>query len=85
MKISGTIPVHQLCLAKNSPLQCIQDERDNHHPENEEIAARLDEGVRKGHRMEFKARRKQLAAVWFSVEEIYNQTPGFETAGKRIG
>jgi hypothetical protein len=37
------------------------------------------------HPMQFKARRKQLAAVWFSVEEIYDQTPGLDTAGKRIG
>ena len=53
--------------------------------ENDEVSARLDEAMRTGHPMVFKARREQLAAVWFTVEEIYDQTPGIETAGKRIG
>jgi len=34
--------------------------------------------------MEFKARRKKLAALYFSVEEVYDQTPDLESAGKRI-
>ena len=53
--------------------------------ENDEVSARLDETMRTGHPMEFKAKRKQLAAVSFAVEEIYDQTPLIETAGKRIG
>lgn len=52
--------------------------------ENDEIAAQLDERVRAGHGMEFKARRKKLAAVSFTVEEVYDQTPNPESAGKRI-
>jgi len=52
--------------------------------ENDEIAARLDGRVRAGHGMKFKARRETLAAVVFAVEEIYDQTPGLESAGKRI-
>ncbi|MDD1699766.1 MAG: pyridoxamine 5'-phosphate oxidase family protein [Methanoregula sp.] len=52
--------------------------------EHDELAAQLDERVRTGHGMEFKARRDQLAAVYFTVEEVYDQTPGLETAGKRI-
>jgi predicted pyridoxine 5'-phosphate oxidase superfamily flavin-nucleotide-binding protein len=53
--------------------------------ENDEVSARVNEAMRTGHPMVFKARREQLAAVRFSVEEIYDQTPGIETAGKRIG
>ena len=52
--------------------------------ENDEIAAQLDERVRTGHGMEFKTRRKKLAAVYFTVEEVYDQTPDPEAAGKRI-
>lgn len=52
--------------------------------ENDEIAARLDERVRSGHGMDFKARREKMAAVFFSVEEIYDQTPSLESAGKQI-
>jgi len=52
--------------------------------ENDEIAAQLDERVRTGHGMEFKARRKKLAAVIFTVGEVYDQTPNPESAGKRI-
>jgi len=53
--------------------------------ENDEVSARMDEEMRTGHPMQFKAKREQLAAVWFSVEEIYDQTPGVESAGKRFG
>ena len=53
--------------------------------ENDEISARMDEEMRTGHPMVFKAGREQLAAVSFAVEEMYDQTPGIETAGKRIG
>ncbi|MCK9590572.1 MAG: pyridoxamine 5'-phosphate oxidase family protein [Methanoregula sp.] len=52
--------------------------------ENDEIATQLDERVRKGHGMEFKARREKLAAVYFTVEEVYDQTPDIRSAGKRI-
>ena len=52
--------------------------------ENDEIAAQLDDRVRAGHGMDFKARREKLAAVFFSVEEVYDQTPSLESAGKRI-
>jgi len=52
--------------------------------ENDEVSARMDEEMRR-HPMQFEAKRKQLAAVWFSVEEIYDLTPGVESAGKRIG
>ena len=52
--------------------------------ENDEVSARMDEAMRTGHPMQFKARKEQLAAVRFSVEEMYDQTPGIETDGKRI-
>ena len=53
--------------------------------ENDEIAARLDERVRAWHKKAFKACRDNLAAVYFTVEEIYDQTPDPGAAGKRIG
>ena len=53
--------------------------------EHDEISARMDEEMRTGHPMVFKARREQLAAVWFAVEEMYDQTPGIDSATKRIG
>jgi len=53
--------------------------------ENDAIAARLDERVRAGHPTALKARRDNMAAVYFTVEEIYDQTPDIEAAGKRIG
>jgi hypothetical protein len=52
--------------------------------EHDEISARLEEQVRAGHGMDFPARREQLAAVFFSIEEIYDQTPSLESAGKCI-
>ena len=52
--------------------------------ENDEIAARLDERVRAGHGGEFIAGHKKMAAVYFTVEEVYDQTPNPESAGKRI-
>jgi predicted pyridoxine 5'-phosphate oxidase superfamily flavin-nucleotide-binding protein len=52
--------------------------------EHDEISARLDKQVRAGHGMDFPARREQLAAVFFSIEEIYDQAPALESAGKRI-
>jgi predicted pyridoxine 5'-phosphate oxidase superfamily flavin-nucleotide-binding protein len=53
--------------------------------ENDEIATRLDERVRSSHKNAFKTRRDKIAAVYFTVEEIYDQTPDPESAGKRIG
>jgi len=32
----------------------------------------------------FHGRRDKLAAVYFTVEEIYDQTPDLESAGRRI-
>jgi hypothetical protein len=52
--------------------------------ENDEIATRQDDSVRAGHGGEFIARRKKLALVYFAVEEVFNQTPDPESAGKRI-
>jgi len=52
--------------------------------ENDEIAAQLDERVRTRHGMDFKPRREKLAAIYFTVEEIYDQTPNPESAGKRV-
>jgi hypothetical protein len=52
--------------------------------ENDEIAAQLDERVRTGHGMEFETRHKKLAAVYFTIEEVYDQTPNPESAGKLI-
>ena len=53
--------------------------------ENDAIAERLRERVRAGHPTALKARRDKLAAVCFTVEEIYDQTPDVEAAGKLIG
>jgi hypothetical protein len=85
MKISDTIPVHQSVPGKEGPPFSAYkvNGRVTIH-ENDEIAARLDECVRAGHKTEFKASREQLAAVCFTVEEVYDQTPDPETAGKRI-
>ena len=52
--------------------------------ENDEIAAQLDERVRSGHGMEFMAGGEKMAAVYFTVEEVYDQTPDPLSAGKRI-
>jgi uncharacterized pyridoxamine 5'-phosphate oxidase family protein len=52
--------------------------------ENDAIADQLDERVRIWHGKEFKARREKLAAVYCTVEEIYDPTPTLESGGKRI-
>jgi predicted pyridoxine 5'-phosphate oxidase superfamily flavin-nucleotide-binding protein len=52
--------------------------------EHDELAAQLDERMRTGHGIKFEASRDQLAAVYFTVEEVYDQTPDVKTAGKRI-
>ena len=51
--------------------------------DDDELAAKLDESVRKFHPM-IKPRRKKIAAVVFNVEEIYDQTPDLKAGGKRI-
>ena len=53
--------------------------------ENDEIAADPDERVRAGHGGEFIAGLKKIAAVYFTVEEIYDQTPEPGSAGKKDG
>ena len=40
--------------------------------ENDEVSARLDEAMRTGHPMVFKAKREQLAAVWLKVIIMIN-------------
>lgn len=52
--------------------------------EHDEIADQLDTRMRTGHGFELKARREKLAAVYFTVEEIYDQTPDLASAGKQI-
>lgn len=52
--------------------------------EHDELAAEMNERMRTGHGFELRARRDQLAAVYFTVEEIYDQTPDLASAGKRI-
>jgi len=52
---------------------------------HDEIAAQFDKQVRAGHGKEFKARREEMAAVYFTVGEVYDQTPDPESAGKRVG
>ena len=52
--------------------------------ENDAIATQLDERVRASHKNAFKSRRDKMAAVYFTVEEIYDQTPDIGAAGKRI-
>jgi uncharacterized pyridoxamine 5'-phosphate oxidase family protein len=52
--------------------------------ENDVIATQLDERVETSHGMDFLPRRENLAAMYFTVEEIYDQTPDLKSAGKRI-
>jgi predicted pyridoxine 5'-phosphate oxidase superfamily flavin-nucleotide-binding protein len=52
--------------------------------ENDVIATQLDERIQTGHGMDFKSRREKLAAIYFTVEEIYDQTPDLKSAGRRI-
>ena len=52
--------------------------------EHDEVADQLDERVRKTHGMELKTRRDRMAAVCFTVEEVYDQTPDVDRAGKKI-
>jgi hypothetical protein len=77
MKTSNKILVHHCVSGKKA-------HRSLTIHENDEIAAQLDERVRKGHKGEFKARREKLAAVYFDVEEVYDQTPALESGGKLI-
>jgi len=50
----------------------------------DEVTAALDRSVWAGHPEEFAARTEKMAAVVLTVEEIYDQTPRLEAAGKRI-
>jgi uncharacterized pyridoxamine 5'-phosphate oxidase family protein len=78
-------PRASICVWKrNSPFSAYKVNGRVKIHENDEIASQLDERVRIGHGKEFKARREKLAAVYFTVEEIFDQTPDLETAGKRI-
>ena len=52
--------------------------------EHDEVTAMLDKRVWAGHSEEFAARTEGMAAVVLTVEEIYDQTPRLEAAGKRI-
>ena len=46
------------------------------------LQLQLDERVRAGHGGEFIASLKKLAAVYFTVEEVYDQTPNPEVCRK---
>lgn len=52
--------------------------------EHDEITALMDKEVWAGHKKDFCARTENMAAVIFTVTEIYDQTPRLESAGKRI-
>ena len=52
--------------------------------EDDEVAAELDRTVWAGHGPEFEARTKRMAAVVFTVESVWDQTPRAESAGTRI-
>jgi predicted pyridoxine 5'-phosphate oxidase superfamily flavin-nucleotide-binding protein len=69
---------------KNEPIKAYKVNGRAALHENDEIADQLDERVRKRHGMELKARREKMAAVIFTVEEVYDQTPDIERAGKQI-
>ena len=69
---------------KNAPIKAYKINGRAALHENDEIASQLDERVRKTHRMELKSRREKMAAVIFTVEEVYDQTPDIERAGKQI-
>jgi len=51
---------------------------------DDEVTAALDRSVWTGHTEEFGARIEGMAAVVLTVEEIYDQTPRLEAAGKQI-
>ncbi len=51
---------------------------------NDQVAAELDRSVWAGHGAEFGIRTKEMAAVVFSVESVWDQTPRPESAGVRI-
>jgi hypothetical protein len=85
MKTSDIILVHQSVPGKKSPSFTAYKVIGNvTMHENDEIAAQLDERVRNGHKGAFKAPREKLAAVYFVVEEVYDQTPAPESGGKLI-
>lgn len=51
---------------------------------HDKVTAALDKRVWAGHTEEFATRIEGMAAVVLTVEEIYDQTPRLEAAGKRI-
>lgn len=51
---------------------------------HDKVTAALDKRVWVGHAEEFATRIEGMAAVVLTVEEIYDQTPRLEAAGKRI-
>ena len=52
--------------------------------EHDQVAAELDRRVWAGHGPEFEARTRKMAAVVFTVESVWDQTPKPESAGTRI-
>jgi len=52
--------------------------------EHDEVAAQMDNQVWAGHKKGFTIRTENMAAVIFTVTEVYDQTPRLESAGKRI-
>ena len=52
--------------------------------EHDQVVAELDKRVRAGHGAEFGVRTKGMAAVVFTVESVWDQTPRPESAGTRI-
>jgi predicted pyridoxine 5'-phosphate oxidase superfamily flavin-nucleotide-binding protein len=52
--------------------------------EHDQVAAELDKRVWAGHGAEFGVRAKGMAAVVFTVESVWDQTPRPESAGTRI-
>ncbi len=52
--------------------------------EDDRVAEGLDRSVWTGHGPEFEARTKKMAAVVFTVESVWDQTPRPESAGTRI-
>jgi hypothetical protein len=76
-------PRASICVRKrSSPFSPYKVDGSIKTHEHDKIAAQREERVRTAHGMEFKARCKELAAVYFTVEEIYDQTPDPESCRK---
>jgi hypothetical protein len=84
-KITKKIPGHPSVSGKGAPPfnACKINGRVNMH-ENDVIATQRDELMQTSHGMDFKSRREKLAAVHFTVEEIYDETPDIKAAGRQI-